>query len=134
LSSRAAESRRAGLAERVRTAVLSLLTLALAVSLAFLVPQLEAEAQLEAETADGLLRAEGPDLPSLRSGLVEFERTDDVEYIVAEGETLSEIASRFEIDYETLARYNDLSDPHSISADQLIVIPGTTNRLLRTEE
>jgi len=65
---------------------------------------------------------------------VEFERTDDIEYIVAEGETLSEIARRFEIDYETLAGFNDLTNPNAIAAGQVIVVPGTTNRLLGPEE
>jgi len=120
---------------RIRTIALTVLTLALAVALALLVPQLEAEAEGSAARDDaGLLHAEGPSLPSVRAGLVEFERTDDTEYIVSEGETLSEIANRFDVDLQALARYNDLSDPNSISADQRIVIPGTMNRSLRPEE
>jgi len=120
-----------------------LLTLALGVSLVYLVPELEAEAErvaaagervAEAGGSGAVLEAGAPSLPSLRAGLVEFERTDDIEYLVAEGETLSEIARRFEIEYETLAAFNDLTNPNAIAAGQVIVVPGTTNRLLGSEE
>ena len=109
------------------------MTLALAVALVVLVPRLEAEAEAAVGPGASLL-ASATGLPSLGSGLVEFERTEDVDYIVVEGETLSEIARKFRIDYETLARFNGLRDPNSIIAGQQIVIPGSTSRLLRTEE
>jgi nucleoid-associated protein YgaU len=116
---------------RLRTTLLLLLTVALVVSFAFLVPELEAEAERAGAAGDAgaILEASAPSLPSLRTGLVEFERTEDVEYIVAEGETLSEIAQRHRIEYETLARYNDLRDPNTIVAGQVIVVPGTTSLL-----
>ncbi len=125
-----------GLLARLRTVLLSLLTVALGVSLVFLVPELEAEAERAAETgaSGAALEAGAPELRALQAGLVEFERTDDIEYIVAEGETLSEIARRFDIEYETLAGFNELKNPHAIAAGQVIVVPGTTNRLLGSEE
>lgn len=125
-----------GLLGRIRTVILLLLTLALGVSLIFLVPELEAEAERASESgvSGAVLEAGAPALSALKAGLVEFERTDDIEYIVAEGETLSEIAQRFGIDYETLAGFNDLPSPHAIAAGQVIVVPGTTNRSLGSEE
>ena len=56
-------------------------------------------------------------------GEVAFERTEDSEYIVAEGETLSEIANRFDLSYEQLAIYNELADPDTLSPGQRILVP-----------
>ena len=56
-------------------------------------------------------------------GEVAFERTEDSEYIVAEGETLSEIASRFDLSYEILASYNELADPDTLLPGQRILVP-----------
>lgn len=56
-------------------------------------------------------------------GEVAFERTEDSEYIVAEGETLSEIANRFDLSYEQLATYNELADPDTLSPGQRILVP-----------
>ncbi len=56
-------------------------------------------------------------------GEVAFERTEDSEYIVAEGETLSEIANRFDLSYELLASYNELADPDTLAPGQRILVP-----------
>lgn len=56
-------------------------------------------------------------------GEVGFERTEDSEYIVAEGETLSEIAGLFDLSYEILASYNELADPDTLSPGQRILVP-----------
>jgi LysM repeat protein len=57
------------------------------------------------------------------SAEVVFERTEDTEYIVSEGETLSAIADRFNLSYELLAGYNDMDDPHALMPDQRLLIP-----------
>lgn len=59
---------------------------------------------------------------------VEFIPTDDVEYEVAEGETLSEIALAHDVDVDLLAAVNDIPDPDTIGAGVIIVIPGTLSR------
>ena len=56
-------------------------------------------------------------------GEVAFERTEDSEYIVTEGETLSEIANQFDLSYEQLATYNELADPDALSPGQRILVP-----------
>jgi len=45
-------------------------------------------------------------------------------YIVQPGDTLSLIASRFNVDLEDLMAANDISDPNLLSAGQELVIPG----------
>ncbi len=45
-------------------------------------------------------------------------------YIIQEGDTLWEIAQRFGIPWEELARANDISDPGQLSAGDEIIIPG----------
>jgi LysM domain-containing protein len=56
-------------------------------------------------------------------GEVSFERTEDSEYVVADGETLSEIANRFDLSYEILASYNELANPDTLVPGQRILIP-----------
>ncbi len=58
-------------------------------------------------------------------GEVAFERTEDSEYIVAEGETLSEIANRYDLSFELLASYNELADPNTLVPGQRILVPST---------
>jgi nucleoid-associated protein YgaU len=106
-------------------ALLVVVLLGLVGGLIWLVPRLE---EASASVGDDVVLASGPTVPPLRSGLVDFELTEDVEYIVSEGETLSEIARRFEIGYQELADYNALTDPNTIVAGQVIVVPGTSLR------
>jgi len=54
---------------------------------------------------------------------VSFERTEDTEYVVAPGETLSEIARRFGTDADTIAEYNSLANPDTLMLGQKILIP-----------
>jgi len=58
-----------------------------------------------------------------RLGEVAFERTEDSEYFVADGETLSEIAHRFDMTYEQLAAYNEITDPNALVPGQRILVP-----------
>jgi hypothetical protein len=124
---------------------------ALAAAIVLAVPRLEAYSRsvvdpdaVEIASADGLLglfalRPAGTqDVTRTRGDLeaeatdaeplVDFELTDDLEYIVGEGETLSEIALRYDVDYQVLARFNRIADPDSIRAGTRIVIPGTLTR------
>jgi LysM repeat protein len=47
-------------------------------------------------------------------------------YIVQEGDTLWDIAQRFGVPWEDLARENDINDPGQLSAGDELVIPGVT--------
>lgn len=55
---------------------------------------------------------------------VGFERTEDYEYVVAEGDTLSGIAADFDLTFRLLADYNDLDDADELVPGQRIIIPG----------
>ena len=46
------------------------------------------------------------------------------EYTVVDGDTLSEIASRFNTDTATLVAFNQLSDPDAITVGQVLRISG----------
>lgn len=68
------------------------------------------------------------------SGSIVFERTEDVEHVVQHGETLSEIAYAYDIDYQSLATYNHLTNPNAIRAGQKLVIPSVDSvRRLKDE-
>lgn len=56
-------------------------------------------------------------------GEVAFERSEESEYIVAEGETLSGIAYRFDLSLELLASYNEIASPDTLVPGQRILIP-----------
>ncbi len=118
-----------------RTAALTLLTIALGAALVVIVPELEEAAARTAgdEPADAAIQAAISPFTTPPAGLVEFEQTDDIEYFVEEGETLSAIARKHRIDYRLLADYNALANPHALSVGQRITIPGTTSRLLLRE-
>jgi LysM repeat protein len=49
---------------------------------------------------------------------------EDGTYVVRAGDTLSEIAERFSIPLDDLARWNDLADPSRIRADMVLVLAG----------
>ncbi|MFW5686387.1 MAG: LysM peptidoglycan-binding domain-containing protein [Spirochaetota bacterium] len=107
--------------------LLTLVVAGLAGGLIWLVPQLEeasggVDGEIELAAAPGLRAPQG--------GLVEFELTEDLEYIVADGETLSEIARRFDLSYGELADYNGIEDANTIVAGEVIVVPGTFSRRL----
>lgn len=48
----------------------------------------------------------------------------DQSYIVASGDTLSGIAAKYNTDAQSLASYNQISDPNQISPGETICIPG----------
>jgi LysM repeat protein len=52
--------------------------------------------------------------------------TTVVTYTVKSGDTLSEIAAKYNLSYQTLATYNGISNPNSIVVGQKIKIPTTT--------
>lgn len=54
---------------------------------------------------------------------VEFERNEEIDYVVAAGDTLSDIADRYDLSYDLLAGYNGLDDPDSLSPGQRLLIP-----------
>ncbi|MBI5502236.1 MAG: LysM peptidoglycan-binding domain-containing protein [Deltaproteobacteria bacterium] len=49
---------------------------------------------------------------------------DEGTYVVQAGDTLSEIAERFSIPLDDLARWNDLADPSRIRSDMVLVLNG----------
>ncbi len=53
------------------------------------------------------------------------EPTPPAEYTVAAGDTLSEIAARFNTDTATLVALNQLADPDAIAVGQVLRISGT---------
>ena len=113
----------------VRVCVLGVALAALILGLVLVVQDgTAAEALATPVVSDDLERAEmtltGPMMVDPATlGEVSFERTEDTEYIVADGETLSEIANRFDLSYEMLAAYNELTNPHAVVPGQRIVIP-----------
>jgi LysM repeat protein len=66
-----------------------------------------------------------PDLqgPAVGTGAQEQDRSEDFSYTVQDGETLSEIAYLFTLDYTQLAIYNNLSNPSAIKPGQRLTIP-----------
>lgn len=113
--------------------MLTTLTIALAAGLIVLVPRLEADAQGTGDQPQPALRA-AAQVPGRSSGLVEFERTDDVEHLVDRGQTLGAIAQQYGVATAELAEYNGLTNPNQISVGQRIMIPGTLSRRLAREE
>jgi nucleoid-associated protein YgaU len=67
-------------------------------------------------------------LASLPRREVVFDMTDDLEYLVQEGETLSEIATRFDVSTQFLAEYNSLTNADLLKQGQTIIIPSRRNR------
>ncbi|MFO7746895.1 MAG: LysM domain-containing protein, partial [Orrella sp.] len=47
----------------------------------------------------------------------------DLEHAVASGETLSQIAGRYEVELDTLMASNGINDPHRIRAGQRLTLP-----------
>lgn len=60
---------------------------------------------------------------SLGAGWKQADRSRDIEHIVQEGESLSEIAYLYGADPEKLAWYNKIRDPHRIRVGQKILVP-----------
>jgi murein DD-endopeptidase MepM/ murein hydrolase activator NlpD len=55
------------------------------------------------------------------------DRTRDIEYRIRPGETLSEIAYSYDISYNLLAFYNDISNANRIRVGTVILIPSLEN-------
>jgi hypothetical protein len=61
------------------------------------------------------------------AGTQTTDRTEDIEYRIRPGETLSEIAYAYDISYEVLAWYNKITNANRIRVGTLIVIPSVQN-------
>lgn len=109
----------------MRIALLIVVTVALAGTLMIVLPELEAASGTGEPV---IMHATAPGLPQTASGVVRLELTEDVEHFVADGETLSGIATVYDVDSATLAEYNDLADPDTVVSGQRIVIPGPDSR------
>jgi LysM repeat protein len=91
-------------------------------------PSLTPAESAEVETLLGQLAGsviyEGPPAHSLHDA-----------YVVAAGETLEDVAAKFNVPWELLAKVNGISDPKTISAgQQLKVIPGPFSALVDLSE
>ena len=129
-ASRGPGSRRA-IAATLRTAFLVVAIVALAGTLVVVLPELEAASAADEPV---IMHASAPDLPVSAAGVVRLELTEDVDHFVAEGETLSGIATEYGVGADELAGYNDLDDPDTIVPGQRIVIPGPESRRDLTEQ
>ena len=54
------------------------------------------------------------------------------QYVVQSGDTLSAIAARYGMSYETLARLNNISNPNVISVGERLTVSGSTTRSYQT--
>jgi LysM repeat protein len=61
------------------------------------------------------------------AGAQVVDRTRDIEYHIRPGETLSEIAYSYNVPYDLLAFYNNLSNPNRIRVGTVILIPSLEN-------
>lgn len=124
------DSRRA-IAATLRTAFLIVAIVALSGTLVVVLPELEAASGADEPV---IMHASAPGLPVSTAGVVRLELTEDVEHFVAEGETLSGIATEYGVGPDELAGYNGLDDPDTIVPGQRIVIPGPESRRDLTEQ
>ncbi len=87
----------------------------------------------ETQAAAARLQAAAP-VPA-GSGMSEssIDRSVDIEYIVRPGETLSEIAYSYGLNYRVLSDYNKIRDVHLIRAGTKIIIPSLKNEAARAE-
>ncbi|MFW5718104.1 MAG: LysM peptidoglycan-binding domain-containing protein [Spirochaetota bacterium] len=119
------------IAATLRTALLIVAIVALAATLIVVLPELEATSGADEPV---IMHASAPGLPVSAAGVVRLELTEDVEHFVAEGETLSGIATEYGVGPGELAGYNGLDDPDTIVPGERIVIPGPDSRRDLTEE
>ena len=114
-----------------KTLSLVVVAAGLAYALVAYVPKLAAVAA--SGTEEGRFEAASmPDFANVLASLprreVVFDMTDDLDYIVQQGETLSEIATRNSLSTQLLAEYNGLSNADLLIEGQVIVVPGRRNR------
>jgi murein DD-endopeptidase MepM/ murein hydrolase activator NlpD len=65
--------------------------------------------------------------PKLARELEIFNKGKDTEYTVAKGETLSQIARRFNVNVQSIIRTNSITTPDRILAGTRLVIPAQTH-------
>jgi LysM repeat protein len=65
--------------------------------------------------------------PAVGTGAPERDPNVDLDYTVQDGETLSEIAYVYKLDFTRLAVYNNLSNPSAIKPGQHLVIPSVAH-------
>ncbi|HUV27280.1 MAG TPA: LysM peptidoglycan-binding domain-containing protein, partial [Anaerolineales bacterium] len=63
-------------------------------------------------------------LPAVEAAQAQEELPSGPVYIIQEGDTLWDIAQRFGVPWEDLARENGISDPGQLTAGEEIIIPG----------
>ncbi len=68
------------------------------------------------------------------AGSQEVDRLKDIEYSIRPGETLSEIAYSYNVSYELLAFYNDISNANRIRVGTVIIIPSLANMTTAAEQ
>jgi PKD repeat protein len=61
------------------------------------------------------------------SGLLSFNRSEDIDYTIKEGETLPEIAYLYNLELIELMLYNNIDTPEAIKTGQKIKIPSVHN-------
>jgi LysM repeat protein len=64
---------------------------------------------------------------------VTFERTEPEEYLVEDGDTLSDIAGRYGLDFETVARFNDILNADQLGVGQRLLIPPAPTDLPKSQ-
>lgn len=57
------------------------------------------------------------------------ENNKEINYVVKKGDTLSEIASKYDTTYQKLASYNNIANPNKIFPGQIIKIPGLSSNI-----
>ncbi len=115
--------------------MLPLLVMASATATGLLVWRLTSEnqppvlVQMPYPTTDGDASMDaGPGDPAeVGAGDVTPKRDQDIWHVVGEGETLSEIAYYYDVDFNKLAVYNKIANPNSIRPGQRILIPSLSH-------
>jgi hypothetical protein len=128
---RRSENRKLRFLKLPKTLSLIVVAAGLAYALVAHVPELATVVRSESQ-AESFEAASMPDFANVLASIpqreVVFDMTDDLEYLVQKGETLSEIATRNSLSTELLAEYNGLSNADLLIEGQVIVVPGRRNR------
>jgi len=85
-----------------------------------------ASAALPAAASEAAAAAPARDEP-VGSGALAHSRDTDFVHVVETGETLSEVAYLYRLDFSKLALYNNLSNPNAIRPGQRLLIPSLKN-------
>jgi PKD repeat protein len=118
-------------------APIAAIAIALSAGGGFLAWRLAAEGRAAAAPVAAVLAAALPAAPAVGedppvdepvgSGALAHSRDTDFVHVVESGETLSEIAYLYHLDFTKLALYNNLSNPNAIRPGQRLLIPSLKN-------